>query len=129
MNRRQELVGRRGDDGAGRDPDAFAFPTVPDAREGEGRLVFHLEIIRLRDSSIALPFVEAVCWYEAASLLKRLIEGRLLFDRLRARVDESFRLFAPEGNQAPAKECGFSLGVALEDRQNILARRDVVTWD
>ena len=129
MNRRQELVSRRGDDRAGGDPTAFAFPTVPDTREGERRLVFHLKIIRLRDLSVPLPFVKTICGDEAASPLKRLAEGRLLLECLRARVDESFRLFAPEGNQSPAEECGFSLGVTLEDCQNILAGRDVVAWN
>ncbi len=126
VNRSQELVGPRGDDRAGSDPAFFAFPTVPDTREGERRLVFHLKIVRLRDLSVPLPLIETVCWDEAASPLKRLVERCLLFDRFSARVDEAFRLFAPEGNQAPAEKCGFSFGVTLENRQNILTRRDVV---
>lgn len=129
MNGSQELVGRGGDDRAGGDPNVFAFPTVPDTREGEGRLVFHLKIIRLRDLSVPLPLVKTVSRDEAAPLLKRLIERRFLFDCFCASVDETLRLFAPKGNQAPAEECGFSLGVALEDRQNILAGRDVIAWN
>ena len=129
MNRRQKLVGGCGDDRAGSDPTAVAFPTVPNTRESERRLVFHLKIIRLGDLSVPLPFVKTICGDEAASLFKRIAEDRLLFKCLCARVDKSFRLFAPEGNHAPAKEGGFFDGVTLEDRENILAGRDVVAWN
>src|SRR6185369_4838936 len=99
MNRRQQLIRRRGNDCTGSDHIAIGFPTVPDAGESEGRPVFHLKEIRLRGLLVdSLPLVKTIRGDQAAPSLERFTEGRFLIDRLDARVDESLRFFTPERN-------------------------------
>src|SRR5215213_5724 len=109
---------------------AILFPAVPDAGKGERRAVLHLKVIGLRDLLTgSFPFVKAIGRNEAASSLKGLAEGWFLIDRLDPRINEGFRLFTPERNQAPLQVCDLSDRIALQDGEDVLARRDVVARD
>src|SRR6266403_5943870 len=108
------------------------FPVFPEARKGERASVFHGDCERQLRFSRFAPFVEAVRWDQATPFLESLpIRGRFI-DCLSSRVDGSVSdlwILRPIWNQSPLQRIErpcLSLGIE-SDRQNLLARGDIVT--
>ena len=107
------------------------FPVFPESGKGERASVFHGNRERYRFCRFA-PFVESVRWNQAAPFLESLaIRGRFI-DCLSSRIDgpvSDLWILRPIWNQSPLQRIEracLSLGIE-SDRQNLLARGDIVT--
>ena len=134
MDLRDELIRLACDNRASAQPlSRFGiFPVFPEARKGERASVFHGDCERQLRFSRFAPFVEAIRWDQATPFLESLpIRGRFI-DSLSSRVDGSvsdFWILRPVWYQSPLKRVeGALLRFGIEsDRQNLLARGDIVT--
>jgi hypothetical protein len=104
----------------------------PEARKGERASVFHGDCERQLRFSRFAPFVEAVRWDQATPFLESLPIRGCRINRLDPRIDRfvrNFRVFRPVRYQSALKRVeGALLRFGIEsDRQNLLARGDIVT--
>ncbi len=134
MDLRDELIRLACDNRASAQPlSRFGiFPVFPEPGKGEWASVFHGDRERQLRFSRFAPFVESVRRNQAPSLAECLPERGRFIDGLSSRIDSpisDLRIFDPIRNQSPLQRIErpcLSLGIE-SDRQNLLARGDIVT--
>src|SRR5438132_7762085 len=134
MDLRDELIRLACDNRASAEPlPRFGiFPVFPEPGKGERASVFHGDRARQLRFCRFTPFVESVRWNQAAPFLESLPKGGRFIDGLSSRIDgpvSDLWIFDPIWNQSPLQRIErpcLSLGIE-SDRQNLLARGDIVT--
>ena len=106
MDGAKQLVGRRGNDGAGADDLALRVPPrIPETREGEGLPRRHHDPHGPPAGALPFPLIETIGQDQAPSSLERSAEAGPLGDRLSAGVYHPAthrRALGPGRNQPPA---------------------------
>jgi len=108
------------------------FPVFPEPGKGERASVFYGDRERQLRFSRFAPFVKSVRGNQAAPFCESTPEGGGLIDSLSSRINgpiSDLRIFDPIWNQSPLQRIErpcLSLGIE-SDRQNLLARGDIVT--
>src|SRR6266436_977045 len=108
------------------------FPVFPEPGKGERASVFQGDRERQLRFSRFAPFVESIRRNQAAPFCESLPERRRFIDGLSSGVDgpvSDLWIFDPIWNQSPLQRIERScLSLGIEsDRQNLLARGDIVT--
>src|SRR4051812_26286917 len=106
-----------------------SHPAFPETRKGERSATFPPHEIRLLLLALALPLIKAIRRKQAAPVLHRVLEGRLVEDRLAPRIDderERARVFHPSREKPPAHQRKLPFPFRHAHDRHRLSRRDVV---
>lgn len=132
VERCHQRIRRGGDDGAGLQHHARGcrvLPALPQAGQGEGRVVLAKEVIGLPRLGTLLPLVEAARRDDAAPFVEGLAEGGFFCQRLGPCVNHpvaDLHVLRPVRYQPPVQQEQFSLVFILADGGDLLGGGDVV---